>query len=295
MKWGIDLQTEHERYLTDEVFRKPVFVTDYPKEIKAFYMRLNDDKKTVAAADLLAPGIGEIIGGSQREEREDVLRERMEELGMRQEDYRWYLDLRRFGGVKHTGFGLGFDRIVMYITGIEQYPRCDSVSADAEDAGVLRENRKKGESGDMKQPQRERKIDTVLFDFDGTVMDTNEIILRSWEYTFERLRGEKPDRKMLLATFGEPLKMTMRDFFGGDEAEVERNIEIYRSYQRDHYLDHISLFPGIYEMLAAVKSAGFRTALVTSRLRPTTYDGVKKFDIGRFFDHIITGGRCDAP
>ncbi len=140
----------------------------------------------------------------------------------------------------------------------------------------------------MKQPQRERKIDTVLFDFDGTVMDTNEIILRSWEYTFERLRGEKPDRKMLLATFGEPLKMTMRDFFGGDEAEVERNIEIYRSYQRDHYLDHISLFPGIYEMLAAVKSAGFRTALVTSRLRPTTYDGVKKFDIGRFFDHIIT-------
>lgn len=118
VKWGIDLQTEHERYLTDEVFRRPVFVTDYPKEIKAFYMRLNDDKKTVAAADLLAPGIGEIIGGSQREEREDVLRERMEELGMRQEDYGWYLDLRRFGGVKHAGFGLGFDRIVMYITGM---------------------------------------------------------------------------------------------------------------------------------------------------------------------------------
>ena len=118
VKWGIDLQTEHERYLTDEVFRSPVFVTDYPKEIKAFYMRLNDDGKTVAAADLLAPGIGEIIGGSQREEREDVLRERMNELGMREEDYSWYLDLRRFGGVKHAGFGLVFDRIVMYITGM---------------------------------------------------------------------------------------------------------------------------------------------------------------------------------
>ena len=118
VKWGIDLQTEHERYLTDEVFRSPVFVTDYPKEIKAFYMRLNDDEKTVAAADLLAPGIGEIIGGSQREEREDVLRKRMKELGMKEEDYSWYLDLRRFGGVKHAGFGLGFDRIVMYITGM---------------------------------------------------------------------------------------------------------------------------------------------------------------------------------
>ena len=116
--WGCDLQTEHERYLTEEVMKKPVFVTDYPKEIKAFYMRLNDDGKTVAATDLLAPGIGEIIGGSQREERLDVLTARMEELGLNQADYDWYLDLRRFGGTKHAGFGLGFERLIMYITGI---------------------------------------------------------------------------------------------------------------------------------------------------------------------------------
>ena len=116
--WGLDLQTEHERYLTEEVFGKPVFVTDYPKEIKAFYMRLNDDKKTVAAMDLLVPGVGEIIGGSQREERYDLLRKRMEELGLNLADYQWYLDLRKYGGVKHAGFGLGFERLIMYLTGI---------------------------------------------------------------------------------------------------------------------------------------------------------------------------------
>ncbi len=116
--WGTDLQTEHERFLTEKIFKRPVFVTDYPKEIKAFYMRLNDDGKTVAAADCLVPGIGEIIGGSQREERLDLLERRMEELGMRKEDYWWYLDLRRYGGCKHAGFGLGFERMVMYLTGV---------------------------------------------------------------------------------------------------------------------------------------------------------------------------------
>jgi len=118
VSWGADLQTEHERYLTEQVFGKPVFVTDYPKEIKAFYMRMNDDEKTVAAVDLLVPGIGEIIGGSQREERLETLKRRMAETGLREEDYWWYLDLRRFGGVKHAGFGLGFERLVMYLTGI---------------------------------------------------------------------------------------------------------------------------------------------------------------------------------
>ena len=116
--WGCDLQTEHERYLTEKQFGKPVFVTDYPKEIKAFYMRLNDDGKTVAAADCLAPGIGEIIGGSQREERLDVLEKRMEELGLDKSGYDWYLDLRRFGGTRHAGFGLGFERLIMYLTGV---------------------------------------------------------------------------------------------------------------------------------------------------------------------------------
>ena len=116
--WGCDLQTEHERYLTEKIFQKPVFVTDYPKEIKAFYMRLNDDGKTVAAMDLLVPGVGEIIGGSQREERLDVLTARMDELGLKKEDYSWYLDLRRFGGCKHAGYGLGFERLIMYMTGI---------------------------------------------------------------------------------------------------------------------------------------------------------------------------------
>ena len=118
VEWGCDLQTEHERYLTEQIFKKPVFVTDYPREIKAFYMRLNDDGKTVAAADCLVPGIGEIIGGSQREERLDVLENRIKELGMNPEDYWWYLDLRRYGGCKHAGFGLGFERMVMYLTGI---------------------------------------------------------------------------------------------------------------------------------------------------------------------------------
>ncbi|MEG1778910.1 MAG: asparagine--tRNA ligase, partial [Oscillospiraceae bacterium] len=116
--WGLDLQTEHERYLTEEVYNKPVFVTDYPKEIKAFYMRLNDDDKTVAAMDLLVPGVGEIIGGSQREERYDVLLRRMNEMNLRQEDYEWYLDLRRYGGTRHAGFGLGFERLIMYVTAI---------------------------------------------------------------------------------------------------------------------------------------------------------------------------------
>jgi len=118
VSWGCDLQTEHERYLTEEIFKSPVFLTDYPKEIKAFYMRLNDDGKTVAATDLLVPGVGEIIGGSQREERLDVLLARMEELGLKEEDYWWYLDLRRYGGTKHAGFGLGFERLIMYLTGI---------------------------------------------------------------------------------------------------------------------------------------------------------------------------------
>jgi len=116
--WGCDLQTEHERYLTEEVFKKPVFVIDYPKEIKSFYMRVNDDNKTVAAMDLLVPGIGEIVGGSQREERIDVLEARMEECGLNKEDYWWYLELRKYGGTKHAGFGLGFERAIMYITGM---------------------------------------------------------------------------------------------------------------------------------------------------------------------------------
>ena len=118
VEWGTDLQTEHERYLTEQVYKKPVFVTDYPKEIKAFYMRLNDDGKTVAAADCLVPGIGEIIGGSQREERLELLEGRIRELGMNPEDYWWYCDLRRYGSCKHAGFGLGFERMVMYLTGV---------------------------------------------------------------------------------------------------------------------------------------------------------------------------------
>ena len=126
--WGCDLQTEHERYLTEKVYKKPVFVTDYPKEIKAFYMRMNDDNKTVAAVDLLVPGVGEIIGGSQREERLDMLLARIKELGLREEDYWWYLDLRRFGGTRHAGFGLGFERLIMYITGISRSHFIRSVS-----------------------------------------------------------------------------------------------------------------------------------------------------------------------
>ena len=129
VEWGCDLQTEHERYLTEQVYKKPLFVIDYPKEIKAFYMRLNDDGKTVAAMDLLVPGVGEIIGGSQREERLDVLKARMDECGLKEEDYWWYMNLRRYGGTKHAGYGLGFERIVMYLTGVSNirdvlpYPR----------------------------------------------------------------------------------------------------------------------------------------------------------------------------
>lgn len=118
VSWGIDLQTEHERYLTERIFKKPVFVTDYPKDIKAFYMKMNDDNKTVAAVDLLVPAIGEIIGGSQREDSLDKLEARMEELGMNPEDYDFYLDLRKYGSTRHSGFGLGFERMVMYVTGM---------------------------------------------------------------------------------------------------------------------------------------------------------------------------------
>ena len=118
VEWGTDLQTEHERYLTEQIFKKPVFVTDYPKEIKSFYMRQNEDGKTVAAADMLVPGVGELIGGSQREERYELLKARMEELGMDCTDYTWYMDLRRFGSAKHAGYGLGFERLIMYLTGI---------------------------------------------------------------------------------------------------------------------------------------------------------------------------------
>ncbi len=127
--WGCDLQTEHERYLTEQIYKKPVFVIDYPEEIKAFYMRINEDGKTVAACDMLVPGVGELIGGSQREERLDYLIDRIHRFGLKQEDYEWYLDLRRFGSVKHSGFGLGFERLVMYVTGmsnirdVEIYPR----------------------------------------------------------------------------------------------------------------------------------------------------------------------------
>lgn len=119
VEWGMDLQTEHERYLCEEVYKRPVYVTDYPKDIKAFYMRTNEDGKTVAATDLLVPGIGELIGGSQREEREDILVERIKELDMNEEDYWWYLELRKYGGTKHSGFGIGFERLIMYLTGMK--------------------------------------------------------------------------------------------------------------------------------------------------------------------------------
>lgn len=118
VEWGMDLQTEHERYITEKIFNKPVFVIDYPKEIKAFYMRVNEDEKTVAAMDLLVPGVGEIIGGSQREERLEVLEQKIRDNGMDPEDYWWYLELRKYGGTKHAGYGLGFERAVMYITGM---------------------------------------------------------------------------------------------------------------------------------------------------------------------------------
>ena len=118
VKWGSDLQTEHERYLTEEIYKRPVFVTDYPKEIKSFYMKLNEDGKTVAAVDCLVPGIGEIIGGSQREDDLEKLTKRMQELNMNMEEYQFYLDLRKYGSTRHGGFGLGFERAVMYITGM---------------------------------------------------------------------------------------------------------------------------------------------------------------------------------
>lgn len=118
VEWGCDLQTEHERYITEQIFNAPVFVTDYPKEIKAFYMRMNEDGKTVRAMDLLVPGVGEIIGGSQREERYDLLMDRIKECGLNEEDYWWYLELRKYGTATHSGFGLGFERIIMYLTGI---------------------------------------------------------------------------------------------------------------------------------------------------------------------------------
>ena len=129
ISWGEDLQTEHERYLTEQVYGRPVFVTDWPRDIKAFYMRVNDDKKTVAAMDLLVPGVGELVGGSQREERLDVLLESLNKFGLNEDDYNWYVDLRRYGGAKHAGFGLGFERLIMYMTGIgnirdvESFPR----------------------------------------------------------------------------------------------------------------------------------------------------------------------------
>ncbi|MCK8060995.1 MULTISPECIES: asparagine--tRNA ligase [unclassified Fusibacter] len=132
--WGMDLQTEHERYLTEEIYKKPVFVTDYPKDIKSFYMRLNDDGKTVAACDMLVPGVGELIGGSQREERFDKLVERMEQMGLEKDEYDWYLDTRKYGGVYHSGYGLGFDRYLMYVTGManirdtQPYPRASKLA-----------------------------------------------------------------------------------------------------------------------------------------------------------------------
>ena len=125
----MDLATEHERYLCEKIYQAPVFIFNYPKDIKSFYMRQNADGRTVAACDLLVPGVGELVGGSQREERYDVLKERMEALGMDLEAYQWYLDLRRFGGVQHAGFGLGFERFLMYLTGVKNirdvipYPR----------------------------------------------------------------------------------------------------------------------------------------------------------------------------
>lgn len=129
VEWGLELQTEHERYLTEEIFKKPIFVTDYPKDCKAFYMRMNEDGKTVAACDMLVPGVGEIIGGSQREERYDVLIKKIHDMGLDESAYDWYLDLRKYGGVKHSGYGLGFDRILMYMTGmgnirdVQMFPR----------------------------------------------------------------------------------------------------------------------------------------------------------------------------
>lgn len=129
VKWGMDLKSEHERYLCEEIYKRPTFLTDYPRDIKAFYMRDNDDGKTVAASDCLVPGIGEIVGGSEREEREDVLDQKIHEFGLKPEEYAWYAELRKYGEIKHSGFGIGFERLVMYVTGMENirdvipYPR----------------------------------------------------------------------------------------------------------------------------------------------------------------------------
>lgn len=118
VKWGSDIQTEHERFIAEKIYNKPVFVTDYPKEIKSFYMRLNDDGKTVRAMDMLVPGVGELIGGSQREERLDILQSRLKEFNLDEKDYWWYLELRKYGGTKHAGYGIGFERFIMYVTGV---------------------------------------------------------------------------------------------------------------------------------------------------------------------------------
>ncbi len=154
--------------------------------------------------------------------------------------------------------------------------------------GNLPEDGERNRNENIKKMEKNKIIDTILFDFDGTLMDTNDVILKSWQFTFEQIRGERADDAVLLATFGEPLELTMHNFFGGTPEDVERNIEIYRSYQREHYLDLIDLFPGVYEMLEKVKAAGFRTALVTSRMKLTAYEGLKKYGIEKFFDYILT-------
>lgn len=136
------------------------------------------------------------------------------------------------------------------------------------------------------------KIKNVLFDFDGTLMDTNDVIIQSWQYTFRTIEGREEDEKVLLATFGEPLEFTINKFFGVDGAKMDEYVEIYRSYQREHFADDIKLFPGIMEMLEQLKSEGYTLALVTSRLRSTTMQGIEKFGIGRFFDIIITADDC---
>ena len=143
VEWGCDLQTEHERYITEEIYKAPVFVTDYPKDIKAFYMRMNEDGKTVRAMDLLVPGVGEIVGGSQREEREDVLRARMQEMNLNEEDYWWYLELRKYGTATHSGFGLGFERIIMYMTGMSNIRERNTIPKNSKKCRILINKAKK--------------------------------------------------------------------------------------------------------------------------------------------------------
>lgn len=132
------------------------------------------------------------------------------------------------------------------------------------------------------------KINTILFDFDGTMMDTNDVILQSWQHTFQKLTGKTADEKQLIATFGEPLVMTMKSFFGGDDEQVMRNVEIYRSFQKEHFTDLVNLFPGILELVKQLKSREYKLAIVTSRLKRTTLEGVKKFGLDNYFDHIVT-------